>query len=133
MPLAEHAGGIPGLLQCLRNRHNIERQTRIGMRLGRQRAFEDTPEAMLILPGQQGGSRRRTHRAVGVEVRKPHALRGHCIEVGRLISLVAIAADVTIAKVIGHNQDEVRFLCSLSHAGQAVRAGQAQHAHAERF
>ena len=78
---------------------------------------------MLVLPRQQGGARRRAHRSVGVEIRERHSLGGHSIEVGRFVVFVAVAANVTVTKIVGHDQYEIRFPFPLRCAGKATGAG----------
>ena len=78
---------------------------------------------MLVLSGQQSRARRRAHWTIGVKIREFHPFGGHRIEVGRSVVLVAIATNVTITKIVGHNQYEVRFPFILGLTGENVGAG----------
>jgi hypothetical protein len=63
--------------------------------------------AAVVLAGHEHAARGRADGGAGVEVGEAQALRGHAVEVGRGDDLLAVAAEIAVAEVIGHDPDEV--------------------------
>ena len=74
-------------------------------RLGRIPPHDSPPH---VSTGHEDTSRGRANGAPGVELRKAHALRCHCIQSRRLQNLLSKATEVAVAKVIGQNEHDVR-------------------------
>ncbi len=62
-----------------------------------------------VQPGHQRAARWRTHRAAGVELSEPHAAGGQAIDVRRFDLLLAIAAQIAVAEIIGQEEHDVRM------------------------
>lgn len=56
-----------------------------------------------VQAGQKGGARRCADRAAGVGMRESKPLGGKPVEMQRGDLLLAIAAQMTVAEIIGHN------------------------------
>ena len=64
--------------------------------------------ALLIAPADQAGPGRRAGGAVGVEVGQPDAVPGQAVDVRRLDVRSAVDAEIAVAGVVRHDQDDVR-------------------------
>ena len=60
-----------------------------------------------VVAGHQATARRGADGAAGVALREAHALRGQAVEVRRLDLLLAVAAEVAIAQVVGQDENDV--------------------------
>ena len=102
VPLANHTGGVALGLQLLRQYlHDI---------LGREAevmAVIGTTEPTLMHPGQQPCTRRPTLRRGHVASGKTHTGCRQTIKIRGSKILHPLATQVVIAKVIGHNQQDV--------------------------
>ena len=112
MPLTKYPRSVAGLLQVLRQGHRRERQPCAG----------STSVGHTILkrhiPSQQRRAGRRTGRA-HMKVRKRDALLVKGIDVRGFEPRVPLAAQLSVALVICHDQDDVGLARSLSrHAHQ---------------
>ena len=75
---------------------------------------------MRIEAGEQRGARGAAARHV-VELREPHATRGERVEIRRG-DLAAVATDVGVADIVGHDDDEVGALGGGKKRGGASEA-----------
>src|SRR5262245_27020855 len=89
VPLAEHAGGIAGVLEQTGLRGLASRQAGF-LLAGEDRSFQ--ADALLPAAGHQGCPRGRADRAIGVEVRQADAARSDPVDVRRSDILAAVAA-----------------------------------------
>jgi len=106
MPLADETGAIAVVLEQLRQGAASRRQPLIlSHACGAERVLD--PRSLLIAAADQHRSRRRAVRC-GVEVGQPGAILRKAVDVGRLDVRRPIAANVTIADVVGDDQDHVR-------------------------
>ncbi|MBR20115.1 MAG: hypothetical protein CMA64_08235 [Euryarchaeota archaeon] len=62
-----------------------------------------------MLAGHQHAARRRADGVAGVVASEPHALLGQAVEVGSLDFFLPIAAQLRVAKVVGHDENNVRL------------------------
>ncbi|OHB72155.1 MAG: hypothetical protein A2V70_20800 [Planctomycetes bacterium RBG_13_63_9] len=99
-PFADDARGVAGLLEQLGHGHVLRPQRHPGVAADQR--------VTGVQPRHQAASRGRTDRAAGIAVRKPHTLLGHAIEVRRPDHLLAVAAEVAIAEIVGQDEDDVR-------------------------
>ena len=60
-----------------------------------------------VLAGHEAAARRRADGAAGVGLGEAHALGRQAVEVGRLDALLAVAAEVAVAEVVGQDEDDV--------------------------
>ena len=97
MPLADHAGVVPALLQQPRDCH--------------PRAVEPIEHGhavqVRVLAGQNRGAARRADRVRGKHVREQRALAGQPIDVRRLVDARPVGADGVRRVVVGHDEDDV--------------------------
>jgi len=102
VPLAHQRGGVSPALQ------DFGKCDFVGMEDGvAVLAVVDLGHADRVASGEQGRPRHAADR-LHVEVRKPHPLRGHAVEVRCLDERRAVAADVVVSQVVGEEDDEVR-------------------------
>jgi len=104
MPLAEAGGGISLLLTDFGERHFVG----VDSVRGSWAEGHRDPDATVVTPGQQGGSRRRTDGRRNVEVREFHPLLGHPIEVRRGIPGGTERPNVGVAHIVNEYNDDVR-------------------------
>ena len=64
-------------------------------------------------PGQETGSRRRAHRAPGIELRKPHPFRCHLVKLWSLEMPLPHAAQILVPQVVRDDPDNVRLAVGL--------------------
>jgi hypothetical protein len=106
VPLADEAGGVAVVFQEPRQRAAVGGQAELERAAGAAERGLDA-HALLVAAGDERGARRRTlrHR---VKVREPHALAREAVDVGRADIGRSIAAEVAVAGVVGHDEDDVR-------------------------
>src|SRR5262245_58662182 len=103
VPLAVDRRCVVPLLKDLRQRHFL-----VGDSILRGRAERSqNADAIRIAAGQQRGARGGADGLRYVEVGEADPVLGHLIEMGRANSLVAITAEVAVAKIVGEDDDEV--------------------------
>jgi hypothetical protein len=108
MPFADQRGAAARLLQQ-------RRQGRVGWRqadiLGARRIdrlLEADRETILIASGSQGRACRRADRGVGVALREFQPLDCQAVYVWRRVVVLTVAAHISVAEVIRHDEDDVR-------------------------
>ena len=69
--------------------------------------LEGQPKAVRIASGQDRGTGRRTDRERRVAIGAAHALHGELVHIWRLDVPSTVAAHVTVAEVVGKNEDDV--------------------------
>ena len=62
-----------------------------------------------VLARQQRASRRRAHRTSRVMLRKPHALCGHSIDVGRSDLFLPVTAQLAVSQIICQDINDIGF------------------------
>lgn len=82
----------------------------------------------MIAPRQQRVTRRRTHPARSMGIGEAHALRGQLVNVRRrnFAALRVVAMHVTIAEVVGQDDEDVRFgfgRCGTGGKGEHANCG----------
>src|SRR5262245_58781692 len=127
VPLAEQRCCVPGLLECLRHRDLFEghlldvvhRAERAALPVEAVDASDgiDT-RARSVLSADESGARRLAVRPASVAGCETQALSGELVDVGRLVVLRALAAEVGPAEVVGENEDDVRLWCGMRRAGR---------------
>ena len=55
----------------------------------------------------KGDARRGADRGIRIGLQEPRAAQGEAIDVRRLIIAAAVAGQITIAEVVGHDEDDV--------------------------
>ncbi len=126
MPFADHTGGIPLILQHLRQRDQVRRQVIVGVLrkfvVGEASLFKRNepvrvwaekirdPVSGRCLPGQQPRARRTAHGRAGICSGEPHACPGHRINVGRLVERVPVTPWFPPAQVIDQDEYDVLLL-----------------------
>ena len=118
VPFAEYARDVTGGLQGRRQNHLFGRQTQLAL-VGQPDgiiiatdvtcpdcAFQSTG-ALLVAPGQKSGAGGTALGAIGIVLRKTHALLGQPINHRRLGLWVTVAPEVTIAHVVNEDQDDI--------------------------
>ena len=137
VPLAGEEGGVAGVFQGFGDGDLFERQAfqilggeqfAILLREARERAglvglraAEEVGVARAcgILAGLNAGARRRAHRAGGIGAGETHAARGEGVEVRRLVERAAVTAEITLAEIVGEDEDEVERLVGGVGLGEA--------------
>ena len=104
MPLADEPGFIAGVAQERRKSGVRRRDPDIA---ARDRLLETDREAILVAAGDQRRARRRTNRAVGIGLSEPQSFGGQAIDVRRSKVRPAVAGQVGIAEVVGHDEQDV--------------------------
>ena len=110
MPFSEAAVFIPGSGEelgegCLAL---VESVVAVLVEAGVDHAVHASP--LLVAPGQERRPGRAADSSVGMIVGEANARAGEGIEVWCLVGGVAVAAELTVAEVVGHDDDEVRFV-----------------------
>src|SRR5262245_19217928 len=110
VPLAGQRGGVAGVPEERRQGGVAGRQPEVGAvaRRAGDGLLGGAAQAVLIPAGDQGEAGRRAHRRVRVAVGEAQALGGHPVETGGDRRARAVAADVGVAHVVGHDEDEAR-------------------------
>ena len=109
MPLADQRRAVAGGAQQRRQGRMTWRQAD---GLGRRRVdrlLEADGQPILIAPGDQRRPRRRTDGRVGVGLGEFQPLEREPVDVRRRVVLLAVAAHVGIAEVVGEDEDDVRL------------------------
>ena len=126
VPLADRSRPVARRLQPLGKRLLVERQPH-QLRMLQLETLGDVvfvAEPLLVAAGEQAGPRGAADGAGDVAGRAPRTGPGHRIEVRRRSVLAAVAAEFTVAKIIGHDDDHVRRPVLLGgDCGQAGREG----------
>ena len=103
MPFPDRHGFILALLQHGGHGGLIEIQP--AGSCGKQNA--GNADTRRVPAGQKGGAGWRADWIGGAEIRKPHAFRGHTIQVGRFYT-AAIGTEIAVAKVVAEDEYDVR-------------------------
>ena len=111
VPFADEPGGIPRVLQELRQRAARRREADVepsgwGRGVGLEGTFE--PHALLIPARQKRRPRRCAHWSVRVELRQPDPFAGEPIEVRGPDVRRTVAAQIAVAQVVGDDEHDVR-------------------------
>ena len=108
MPFTHQRGRIPVVLEKLRQRVPRGREAAVVCPLGvRQRGFDPVP--LLVAPGNQGRTRRRTGNAVRIEVREPQTLARKSVEIRGTNVRCAIAAQIGPTHIVRDDEHDVRL------------------------
>jgi hypothetical protein len=111
VPFADQGGGVAESLERLGDGQFAERQAAI---LGRLDHLVRQVHPHRIAAGHQACAGGGAEVGAGVEVAEPRALGRHPVEVGGADDGPAVAAQVAVAQVVGHDDDDVRLT---GHAG----------------
>ncbi len=103
-PFANGASAIARALQNLGHGHILRLQGNVGIAADARVAG--------VFAGHQRGARGRANGAAGITTGEAHALRGELVNIGCFDSLLAIAAKITVAQVIGQDEDDGGFAWS---------------------
>src|SRR6185295_7487718 len=108
MPLANASGRVASILQGSRNCYLGLRQTRLvfGKKNIRQLHLLDSHPGG-VASGHQRGSRWRADRRNGVEAGESETFGGHAIEIRSPERFGAITTKVTVAHIVGIDEDDV--------------------------
>ena len=138
MPLADAGRVVTLLLEDARDRGLPDRRAQLAALLqplgfviaahvpDAQGAFHAS-DALLIAAGHQRGAGRGAFRRIGVALPKAHALAADGIDVGRADVGTAVTGEVSVAQVVGKEQDYVRAARSRCQRGDergSARAAQ---------
>src|SRR5579863_4806995 len=103
VPLAEDGGGVPlRFAQLPERRFVVVNSVAV---FGAERA--DDSQAVRIAPGEESGPRRRTDRLGDVEISEANSFAGHPVEIRRGEAPGPVTTDVSVALVIGEDDDHV--------------------------
>ncbi len=131
MPLADERRAVAGPLQQRRQCGMFRRQADRRVRRG-QRLLESKRQPVLIPARDQRQPRRRADRGVRIRLQKAHAVAGDAIDVRRLQIGTAVARDVGVSEIVGHDEDDIRLRrCLQGLAEDVVHSGR-QRERAER-
>src|SRR4051794_18971331 len=75
--------------------------------LARQRLLQSERQAVLVAAGDQREPGRRTDGGIGVGLGEAYAARGDAVDVWGGVLASAIAGEVGITEVVGHDEDDV--------------------------
>ena len=103
-PLSDEGSGVTRLLEGLGHGEVLFAQALSGHVSARVSA--DVSMAH-VLAGHEDAPGRRADRAPRVEAGEFHALAGHAVETGGLDQFLAEAAEIPVAEVVGHDEDQV--------------------------
>ena len=113
MPFAKQGGAVTTLLEQGRHGGVLGWQPQRGaaLALAVDGLFRRAAQTVLIACGHERKARGRAHGAVGVALRKHHAVFGERIDHGRHLTkgglACAIATQVCVAQIVGHNKNDV--------------------------
>ena len=111
VPFADGAGRIAFGLQGPGNRDLVRRQPAGIVRIEHMPArTAGHAAANGQPPGQQRRPAGRAERGARIEIGEAQPLGGHPVEVGRANARMTVAAQVAIAQVVGHDDDDVGSL-----------------------
>src|SRR5688572_30742346 len=68
------------------------------------------PAANRITAGEQRRPARCANFRGAIEVRETHSFGGHAVKIGSADGWVTVAAQITVAEVVGEDDDDVRLL-----------------------
>ena len=108
MPFAEESGGVALLLQ-----HGRESQSVLLDQAGSPNAGEDATviQTKGHAPGHDAVAGRRADRGGAVRIGEEHAIAGELVEMrGWDLALRVVAADVSIPKIVGEDEEDVGLL-----------------------
>src|SRR5258706_11424852 len=108
MPLADEACPVANLLDERRQRRMARGQPGVLWALWNDRLLEAGRETILIAPRDQGRSRRRAHGRIRIALSETEPLDREAVDVRRHVVTLAVAAQVRVAEVVGHDEDDVR-------------------------
>jgi hypothetical protein len=94
----------------------------------RSEGAEDA-DAVRVAAGQQRGPGRRADGLGDVEVGEAHAVRREAVDVRGTDDLVAVAAEVGVAHVVGVHEDDVRRAVGGEEGGYQEEEGESCAAH----
>ena len=117
VPLAEDPSGIARAL------HDLGDRGLVRVHHGAADECVEGASALRMASGHQRGARRCAH-AVDVEVRESRATAGHCVEMGSAQDGIAVEAEVSVALIVGHDQDDVWWLDQLPGRGRSATRAQ---------
>ena len=109
-PLADTGGGIAGRLEEFGHGHAIGFEP---LALPHRGGVTD------VQARHQREPRRGAHGRASVMLREADALGSQAVEAGRLQALLAVAAEVAVAEVVGQDEDDVRFACGPGSGGRS--------------
>jgi len=100
--------GIAGFFQylCYGNRFRRDRKLSLGLHF----TVVADIGVSAVQAGHQHAPGRRADRAAGIMLREAHPLGRHPVDVWGLNVLLAVAAYVSVAEVVGHDENDVRLL-----------------------
>src|SRR5947209_390532 len=104
MPFAEDSGGVAALSDELGKSHFVIAEADFGTRA--ERAVN--AEAIWVKTGEEAATGGGADRLRDVEIAENAALGGEAIEIGRDEAFCAEDADVSVALVVGKDDDDVR-------------------------
>lgn len=96
----------------------------------RQRFFQPAAQAVLIAPGNQGKTRGRADRRIGIGIGKAHAFFCQFVQMRCFEMALAANAEIRITHIIGKNKNNIgladifaaRLRC-IENAGRSYREG----------
>ena len=106
-PLADQARGIAGAAEHFGDGHILVSQ-HLGPGVLRPRIAADAGVPR-VQAGHQHAAGQGADGGPRIELREPQPLGGHAVEVGRLNDLLAIAAQVPVAQVVGKDEYDVWY------------------------
>ena len=101
-PFADQAGCVAGIFQDLGNGDVIGAKIRF--------CVSSNITVSRVLSGHQHTSRRCANGRAGVKLCEPPPFGGHPVDVRRFDLFLPVTAYVTVAQIVGHNEDDVWFL-----------------------
>jgi hypothetical protein len=109
MPLADQGRRVAGVAQQRGQRRVVRRQAqhRVAAVTARDRLVVAAAQPVLEAPGHQREARGRAHRRVGVPVGEAQAVGGQAVELGGARRPAAVTAEVSVAEVVGEDEDEI--------------------------
>ena len=105
VPLADEGGAVSRLAEEGRQCWLLRRQAG-EMRIG-ERLKEAAWKAVLIAAGDEGDAGGAADGGVCVGLGEAHAFGGEAVDVEGLVFAAAIAGDVGVAEIVGHDVDDV--------------------------
>ena len=111
VPFSKHGGLVAEIFHGFTHGPFCEWQTGVAVGSGGDDATDTG--ALLVAACHQGSAGGRADGTVGMVVGAFHAGAGELVDVGGLDGLAAVAGDVPVAEVVGHDEDDVGFYRSL--------------------
>ena len=103
-PLAEDAGGVALLSEDVGHGRDVVRQRLLA---GGMLLVPADVRVARVLAGHERAARRRAHGTSGLELREPRSLSRHEVQPRRPDLRLAVGADVPVAEVVRHDEDDV--------------------------